>query len=206
MVTAGGVFMAVTALEPSKTSPSVWANAWFDIGFGFVILGLLVAAAGFYFHFRRERLPLTAAGNGESQPTAAQERKQRPREREDGSSPGAPTVVAKTNHQRGSVVRTLRELLVEGRAMQARFGFSERPGPLAIVPSGLLESLAEWEAKVSAALDSWPGWLTQFQAAPTRRLQVFKPSVADVVYDKVEQRLRVLEEIVRGLEKGKMRP
>lgn len=55
MVTAGGVFMAVTAFEPSKTPHSVWANAWFDVGFGFVILGLLIGAAGFYLHFRRER-------------------------------------------------------------------------------------------------------------------------------------------------------
>jgi hypothetical protein len=195
MVTAGGVFMAVTALEPSETPHSVWANAWFDVGFGFVILGLLVAAAGSYFHFRRDLLPLTAAGNGESQLITAQARK-------DGASPGAPTATAKTSHQRGSVVRTLHELLVEGRAMQARFGFSERPGLLAIVPHGLPESLAEWEAKVSAALDSWPGWLSQFQAAPTRGFYLFKPSAADVVYDKIEQRLTVLEEIVRSLEKG----
>jgi hypothetical protein len=55
MVTAGGVFMAVTAAEPSKKPSSVWGNTWFDVGFGGLILGLLIAAVGIYHHFRSER-------------------------------------------------------------------------------------------------------------------------------------------------------
>jgi hypothetical protein len=60
MVTVGGAFMAVAALEPSKTPRPVWANGWFDLGFAFVILGLLIAAIGLFLHFRRERPPSPA--------------------------------------------------------------------------------------------------------------------------------------------------
>jgi hypothetical protein len=60
MVTAGGVFMAVTGFEPSKFPRSVWANAWFDLGFGFLIAGLLIVALGLYIHFRKR-------GSGESE-------------------------------------------------------------------------------------------------------------------------------------------
>lgn len=55
MVTAGGVFMAVKAAEPSKKPSSVWSNTWFAAGFGALVLGLLIAAAGIYLHFRSER-------------------------------------------------------------------------------------------------------------------------------------------------------
>jgi len=55
MVTAGGVFMAVTAAEPSDKPSSVWGNTWFDVGFGGLAIGLLIAAAGTYFHFRSDR-------------------------------------------------------------------------------------------------------------------------------------------------------
>lgn len=50
-VAAGAAFMAVTAFEPSKTLQPVFANAWFDVGLAFVIVGLLVAAVGSYLNF-----------------------------------------------------------------------------------------------------------------------------------------------------------
>ena len=52
VVTVGGIFMAVTAFEPSNPPPSVWANAWFDAGFAFVVIGLAVLAIGLFLHFR----------------------------------------------------------------------------------------------------------------------------------------------------------
>ena len=48
MVTVGGVFMAVAPR-------SVWSNVWFDAGFGFLVVGLIVAAVGLYFNFRKPR-------------------------------------------------------------------------------------------------------------------------------------------------------
>jgi hypothetical protein len=50
-VTVGGIFMAVTTLEPSKTPKSVWVNAWFDVGFGFLVAGLIIVAFGLYLNF-----------------------------------------------------------------------------------------------------------------------------------------------------------
>ncbi len=55
LVTAGGVFMTVTALEPTKPPHPVWGNGWFDAGFALVTLGLLIGLIGFYHHFRQER-------------------------------------------------------------------------------------------------------------------------------------------------------
>jgi hypothetical protein len=52
MVTVGGALMAVAALEPSKVPRSVWANTWFDFGFGVMILGVLIATGAVCLHFR----------------------------------------------------------------------------------------------------------------------------------------------------------
>jgi tetratricopeptide (TPR) repeat protein len=51
VVAGGGAFMAVTALEPSKVPQSVWTNIWFDVGFGLVIVALLLAAVVLYQNF-----------------------------------------------------------------------------------------------------------------------------------------------------------
>jgi len=53
MAAVGGVFMGVTALEPTKTPQPVWASDWFVTGFAFVILGLLTGGGGVYLNFRR---------------------------------------------------------------------------------------------------------------------------------------------------------
>ena len=53
-IAGGGIFMAVTGFEPTKTPGTVWANSWFDLGFAFVILGLIVTGIGVVLHFRRE--------------------------------------------------------------------------------------------------------------------------------------------------------
>jgi hypothetical protein len=55
LVTAGGVFMTVTALEPTKSPHPVWGNLWFDSGFALVALGLLIGLIGVYQHFQHER-------------------------------------------------------------------------------------------------------------------------------------------------------
>ena len=57
IVTAGGVFMAVAALEPSTKTRAVWANDWFVTGFALVALGLLITVIGLYLHFRTEPAP-----------------------------------------------------------------------------------------------------------------------------------------------------
>jgi hypothetical protein len=57
IVTAGGAFMAVVALEPSTKPRPIWANDWFVAGFALVMLGLLIAIIGLYLHFRREPAP-----------------------------------------------------------------------------------------------------------------------------------------------------
>lgn len=54
VVAVGGIFMGVTAAEPTKTPRPVWANDWFDVGFSCVILGLLIVAVGVYLHFRKD--------------------------------------------------------------------------------------------------------------------------------------------------------
>lgn len=59
-VGAGGAFMLVTGLEPSKTH-SIWMNAWFDTGLALVILGLAVAGLGLYANFRKLRTGTSAA-------------------------------------------------------------------------------------------------------------------------------------------------
>lgn len=55
LVTAGGTFMAVTALEPSRISKSIWGNSWFDTGFACLIVGLAFAALGVYLNYRKQR-------------------------------------------------------------------------------------------------------------------------------------------------------
>ena len=54
LIAGGGIFMAVTGFEPTKTPETVWANSWFDLGFAFVILGLVITGVGVVVHFRRE--------------------------------------------------------------------------------------------------------------------------------------------------------
>jgi hypothetical protein len=58
LIATGGIFMAVTGFEPTKEPGSVWANTWFDLGFSFVILGLLVTVIGVVLHFRKEVEPV----------------------------------------------------------------------------------------------------------------------------------------------------
>ena len=60
MLAAGSIFMAVTGFEPTKNPSTVWANSWFDLGFAFVVLGLVITAAGVVLHFRREVPPASA--------------------------------------------------------------------------------------------------------------------------------------------------
>jgi tetratricopeptide (TPR) repeat protein len=55
VVAGGGAFMAVTALEPSKIPNLVWTNSWFDVGFGLVVIALLLAAVVCYQNFWIER-------------------------------------------------------------------------------------------------------------------------------------------------------
>jgi len=52
MVAAGAAFMA---LAPSKATKSFWANSWFDVGFACLIIGLILAARGFYLNYRRQK-------------------------------------------------------------------------------------------------------------------------------------------------------
>ena len=72
-IAGGGIFMAVTGFEPTKTPGTVWANSWFDLGFAFVILGLIVTGIGVVLHFRREVQPGSAppAVNTAASPPAA---------------------------------------------------------------------------------------------------------------------------------------
>ncbi len=60
LIAAGSIFMAVTGFEPTKNPSTVWANSWFDLGFAFVVLGLVITAAGVVLHFRREVPPAGA--------------------------------------------------------------------------------------------------------------------------------------------------
>ncbi len=60
LIAAGSIFMAVTGFEPTKNPSTVWANSWFDLGFAFVVLGLVITAAGVVLHFRREVPPASA--------------------------------------------------------------------------------------------------------------------------------------------------
>jgi hypothetical protein len=69
VIAAGGIFMAVVAAEPANTPRPVWANAWFDVGFAFVILGLMIGAAGLYQHFYRELPTAGKSDEGTSQAT-----------------------------------------------------------------------------------------------------------------------------------------
>lgn len=64
LIAVGGIFMAVTGVEPTKTPGTVWANSWFDLGFAVVILGLLITGIGIALHFRKEVQP------GSAQPAA----------------------------------------------------------------------------------------------------------------------------------------
>jgi hypothetical protein len=66
LVTAGGVFIAVTALEPTKSPHPVWGNGWFDAAFALVIFGLLIGLIGFYHHFHHERLVSRRAARSDS--------------------------------------------------------------------------------------------------------------------------------------------
>jgi hypothetical protein len=50
---SGGAFITIAELEPSKTPHPIWVNVWFDLGFGCVILGLVVGVIGLYLHFWR---------------------------------------------------------------------------------------------------------------------------------------------------------
>jgi hypothetical protein len=59
LIAAGGIFMAVTGFEPTKKPATVWTNSWFDLGFAFVILGLLITGVGVALHFRKEAEPDT---------------------------------------------------------------------------------------------------------------------------------------------------
>lgn len=70
-VTVGGVFMAVTALEPSKTPRSIWANAWFATGFGCLAVGVMLALLGLYLHFRRPKPTSPAPEATEPAPVTA---------------------------------------------------------------------------------------------------------------------------------------
>ena len=74
MIAVGGIFMTVTGLEPTKTPGTVWSNSWFDLGFAFVILGLIVTGIGVVLHFRREVEPTSAppAVNAADGPPRAQ--------------------------------------------------------------------------------------------------------------------------------------
>ena len=60
LIAGGGIFMAVTGFEPTKTPGTVWANSWFDLGFAFVILGLVITGVGVVMHFHREVQPGSA--------------------------------------------------------------------------------------------------------------------------------------------------
>lgn len=117
----------------------------------------------------------------------------------DRPSPGAiVTTARKTQSHQGSAIspETLRDLIVEGEAMQARV--AGRRGPLALVPSDLPQSVAEWKEKVSAVLASRPDLLAQFQAAPPPSVFALH-SPAGELHDEIGQHIRVLRAIVRGL-------
>lgn len=80
LIAVGGIFMTVTGFEPTKDPSTVWANSWFDLGFAFVILGLVITAVGVVMHFRRE-MPSASAPPAVSSP--------------DNSRPAPPLVVNK---------------------------------------------------------------------------------------------------------------
>jgi hypothetical protein len=66
LIAAGGIFMTVTALEPTKKPATVWASSWFDLGFALVMLGLLITLVGVVLHFRKEAEPARAVSIGRS--------------------------------------------------------------------------------------------------------------------------------------------
>ena len=177
-VTVGGAFIAVTALEPNKTSRSVWANAWFDLGLAFVIVGLLLMLGGIYLHFRPET------------PRSAE----RPPETD--ASTVVDTSETQDHHDSAISLAMLRYLIAEGQAMQARIASRS---VLTIIPNGFREGMANWEARVRDELASRPEWVAQFNASPAPRpFMVSGP--AGELHDELGQRIRVLKAIVHALE------
>ncbi len=93
----------------------------------------------------------------------------------------------------------IRDLIMEGKAMQARIG--DRRGPFTTVPDDLQKSFAAWKTKVSALLASQgAGLLAQFEGRPLQ-VPFAVPGLAGVIYDKIEQGIRLLEVIKQDLEK-----
>jgi hypothetical protein len=98
--------------------------------------------------------------------------------------------------QRPSILPTLRDLAVEGRALQGSLGKDR--GPFAAMPPGLPDRAEGWEMRVNAALESSPDLRAEFQADPAERLMIGYSATADL-YHRLESRLGVLEAIVQGL-------
>lgn len=110
----------------------------------------------------------------------------------------APAKMSRMSAPQGSAatLETLRDLIMEGKAMQARI--ADRRGLFTKIPDDLQKSSAAWKTKVSAALTSQPGMLAQFEGDPIRiPLAVQGPT--GMIYDKIEQGIRVLEVIKQDL-------
>lgn len=98
--------------------------------------------------------------------------------------------------RQSSILPRLRELAVEGRALQG--SLTNRGTLMAAIPPGLPDRVDGWERTVSAALESRPNLRAQFEARPGARFAVLH-NPADDLYHRLEARLGVLEAIVQGL-------
>ena len=90
----------------------------------------------------------------------------------------------------------LRELVVEGQAIQARLPAPDKRGLMGL-PSDLLRDFEAWKTKAVAALEPWPACRTQFQGHVVYpALMSFEPARK---CSEIEQRTKVLDQIVRVL-------
>jgi hypothetical protein len=104
------------------------------------------------------------------------------------------TIAAIIASSRANDLRTLRDLIGNGRVLQARFGqFGSRMYEL---PNDLAVELAQWEAAVSALLVGKPQ-LAQFHDVP--REAVFDESTGSA-YDRMSRELEIIQEAINDLE------
>ena len=118
--------------------------------------------------------------------------------------PSQPAVTSATTRnvasQQSSTINleTLRSLIVEGEAMQARV--AGQRGPIALVSPDLSRSVAEWKERVSAVLAPRPELLTQFRAATAPpSLVPALVGAAGKLHDELGQRIHVLKAILQAL-------
>jgi hypothetical protein len=90
----------------------------------------------------------------------------------------------------------LRGLALEGRVMRARLPEPHRRG-LVLLPVDLMRRFEVWKDEVAKTLQPWPECLAQFRGAPAYGLILLESGRKCA---EIEDRTKVFEEIVRGLE------